>query len=93
MRIDQFVYVRCIWTIVNIQCACAPSHVQLFCEPVDCSPSGSSVHVIFLVRILEWVATSSHRILPTQGSNPHLLHLVLWQTDSLPLHHLRSNTQ
>ena len=26
-------------------------------------------------------------IFPTQGSNPSLLHLLLWQADSLPLHH------
>ena len=31
------------------------------CNPVDCSPPGSSVHGISLVRILEWVATSSSR--------------------------------
>ena len=27
---------------------------------------------------------------PTQGSNPHLLHLLHWQVDSLPLRHLES---
>ena len=27
-------------------------------------------------------------ICPTQGSNPHLLRLLHWQTDSLPLSHL-----
>ena len=27
-----------------------------FCDPVDCSPSGSSVHGILQARILEWVA-------------------------------------
>ena len=27
-------------------------------------------------------------IFPTQGSNPHLLHLLHWQEDSLPLNHL-----
>ena len=27
-------------------------------------------------------------IFPTQGSNPHLLHLLHWQADSLPLYHL-----
>ena len=26
----------------------------------------------------------------TQGSNPSLLHLLHWQVDSLPLHHLGS---
>ena len=34
---------------------------QLFCEPMDCSPPGSSVHGIFQARILEWVATSFSR--------------------------------
>ena len=29
------------------------------CDPVDCSPSGSSVHGILLARILEWVAIPS----------------------------------
>ena len=26
------------------------------CDPMDCSPPGSSVHGIFLARVLEWVA-------------------------------------
>ena len=28
------------------------------CDPVDCSPPGSSVHGIFQARVLEWVAIS-----------------------------------
>ena len=44
------------------------------CYPMDCSPSGSSVHGIFQARILEWVAMPSSRgIFPTQGSNPCLM--------------------
>ena len=31
------------------------------CDPMDCSPPGSSVHGIFLARILEWVAMPSSR--------------------------------
>ena len=31
------------------------------CDPVDCTPPGSSVHEIFPERILEWVATTSSR--------------------------------
>ena len=31
------------------------------CDPMDRSPQGSSVHGIFQVRILEWVAISSSR--------------------------------
>ena len=30
------------------------------CNPMDCSPPGSSVHGIFQARILEWVAISFH---------------------------------
>ena len=39
-------------------------HAQLWltlCNPLDYSPSGSSVHGIFQARILEWVAISSSR--------------------------------
>ena len=32
------------------------------CDPVDCSPPGSSVRGIFQARILEWVAISSSRV-------------------------------
>ena len=31
------------------------------CDPVECSPSGSSVHGILQARILEWVAISYSR--------------------------------
>ena len=31
------------------------------CDPMDCSPSGFSVHGIFQARRLEWVAISSSR--------------------------------
>ena len=31
------------------------------CNPVDCSPPGSSIHGIFQARILEWVAISFSR--------------------------------
>ena len=37
------------------------SHAQFFCNPMDCSMPGSSVHGIFQARILEWVAISFSR--------------------------------
>ena len=37
------------------------SHVQHFCDAIDCSPPGSPVHGIPQARILEWVAVSSFR--------------------------------
>ena len=36
------------------------NHIWL-CNPMDCSPPGSSVHGILQSRILEWVATPSSR--------------------------------
>ena len=37
------------------------SRVQLFCDPIDYSPSGSSVHGVPQERILKWVAISFSR--------------------------------
>ena len=43
-------------------CACSVTQLCLaLCDPMDCSPPGSSVHGIFQVRILEWVAISYFR--------------------------------
>ena len=67
------------------------SHVQLFCNPVDCSPSDSSVQGISQARILKWVAISFSRDLSDPGMEPRLLCLLHWQVDSLPLGHLRSS--
>ena len=56
------------------------------CNPMDYSPPSSSVLGIFQARILEQVAISFSRgIFPTQELNPHLLHLLHWQMNSLPL--------
>ena len=59
------------------------------CNPMDCSPSGSSVHGIFQARILVWVAKG---VFLTQRSNPSLLCLLRWQAGSLPLSHLAALT-
>ena len=40
---------------------CMLNHVWLFCNPIDYSPPGSSVHGILQARILEWVAISFSR--------------------------------
>ena len=43
---------------------------QILCNPMDCSPLGSSVHGILQARILEWVAMD----LPAHELNPGFLH-------------------
>ena len=60
-------------------------HVQILCEPVDCSPPGSSC---------PWDSPGKNigvgcyfplqRIFPTQESNLHLRHWWHWQVGSLP---------
>ena len=51
------------------------------CDPMDCSPPGSSVHEIFLARILK-LPCLLQGIFPTQRLNPWLLHC---QAGPLPL--------
>ena len=55
------------------------------CDPMDCSPPGSSVHGILQARMLEWVAMT----LSTEYSQPRcwtcILCLLHWQSCSLPL--------
>ena len=53
------------WSMVGwiCRCVCVQS-LQLcltLCDPMDCSPPGSSVHGILQARILEWVAISFSR--------------------------------
>ena len=69
---------------------CCAQVCPSLCSSMDCSPPGSTV----------WdfpgknTGVGCHFLLQgiflTQGSNPHLLHLLHWQVDSLPLCHLGS---
>ena len=61
-------------------------HAKLFqscptpCDPMDCSPSGSSVHGILQARLLQWVSMPSMHSgdLPDPGIKPmSLLSLAL----------------
>ena len=40
------------------------------CDPLDCSPTGSSLHAILQARILEWVAIPFSRNLSNPGIEP-----------------------
>ena len=46
------------------------------CDPVDCSPPGSSDHEIFQTRILEWVVIPFPGHLPDPGIEPASLTLA-----------------
>ena len=78
-------------------CVCSLSHSIMFNSLYshgDCSPPGSSIHGIF--HQLE-IKMGCHFLLQviflTQGSNPHLLHLLHRQIGSLHQHHLGSPTE
>ena len=58
-------------------CVLSLQSCPTLCDPMDCSPPGSSVHGIFQGRILEWVSMPSSRysclgIKPASLSSPAL---------------------
>ena len=50
-----------ISTTLHVLCAKLLQSCPTLCDPMDCSPPGSSVHRILQARILEWVAMSFSR--------------------------------
>ena len=56
------------------------------CDPMDCSPPGSSVHEVLQARIREWVSHVLFQgIFPHPGIKPTSLRSLHWQVSSLPL--------
>ena len=77
-----------IWWIFYM-CMCAQL-LQLYptlCDPMDCSPPGSSVHGILQARTLEWAAISSSGDLHDPGFKPTSPVSPALQADSWPLSH------
>ena len=75
-------------TIINISPVHAKSlqSCQALCNPMNCSPPGSSVHRILQARRLEWGAIPFSRG-SSQPRNQTLISLCVlhWQAGSLPL--------
>ena len=74
-------------------CACSITLSCLcLCDPMDCSPPGSSVRGILQARMLEWVAIPFSRgpSPPRDWTHVSCVCLLHWQADSLPLSHPRS---
>ena len=65
-------------------CVCTDAQsCPALCDPMDCSPPGSSVHGIFQARILELVALSYSRGFLDPGTERTYLCLLHWQASSL----------
>ena len=69
------------------------SVVSTLCDPMDCSPPGSSIHGIFQATVLEWVAISFSRgssrpRYQTQVSHIVGRHFTLWATREVAAYRL-----
>ena len=61
------------------------------CDPMDCSPSGSSVHGILQARILEWVAVPSSRESSWPRDGTHVFYIsCIWRWLLCHWRHLKS---
>ena len=75
---------------IVITCVCAYSVYPTLCDPLDCSPPGSSVQGISQARILQSVAiSSSNGVFLIQGSHLHPLSSAL-QADCLPTEQIQT---
>ena len=79
----------CVYSFlpVSFLCVCSVTHSCLtLCDPLDCVTHQAPLSMEFSRRD---AGVGSNFLLqgifPTQGSNPHLLHLLHWQAGSLPL--------
>ena len=75
----------CVRVCVRV-CVCVCVRAQpclTLCDPMDCSLSGSSVHGVSHTGMS--CRFFLQGIFLTQGSNLHLLQLLRWPVDSLPL--------
>ena len=71
--------------MLDTWCVCLGAQsCPTICDPLDCSPAGSSVHVILQARILEWVAFPAPGDLPNPGTEPRLLCLLHYKVEPLP---------
>ena len=77
----------CVYVCVHA-CACTYSVMSNSCDPMDCSPPGSSLHGILQARILEWITMPFSRGSPDPGIEPVLLASPVLLADSL-LSHLK----
>ena len=69
----------CVFLLCMLSQSC-----QTLCDPLDCSPPGSSVHGIFQARVLEWSAITFSWPAQSLQSRPTLCDPHRRQATSLP---------
>ena len=77
-RVQQVCILQLCLYNLYVECMCAqlPQLCLTLCNPIDCSPPGSSIHGILQARILECVAMSSSR----GSSRPRDQTCILWNS-------------
>ena len=71
-RFRKETVLRILWEKISLSKE-SVSVTQLYptlCDPIDCSPPGSSVHGVLQRRVLEWVAMPSLGDHPDLGTEP-----------------------
>ena len=77
------------WEISLLECCEVVQSRLTLCDPMDCSPPGSSVHGAFQARMLEGLPFPTPGDLPDPGVEPmSLASPALAGEHSLPLRHL-----
>ena len=75
--LSEQMYGQIAMRILRSECVCARLlSCPTLCDPIDCSPPGSSVYAIFQARILEWIGISFPGDLPRPGIKPVSLALA-----------------
>ena len=71
---------HCVWGGVgcgeNVRACSATLSCPTLCDPIDCSPPGSSVYGIFQARTLEWITISFSRGSSRPGDQTHISGVV-----------------
>ena len=89
-RIQSLSLSAWMWSLANLGfifllahvCAQSLQSCPTLCDPVDCSPPGSSVQEVLQARILQWVAISSRPKDRPQGSciaGRFFTHWAIWE--------------
>ena len=61
----------CVYVLSTQSC-------PVLCNPMDCSPPGSSVHGILQARIVKWVAMSFSRRSSQPRDQTYVSYIVRW---------------
>ena len=76
LRTIHLQYIQAVSLCLGLFIGCVHAQSCLtHCDPMDCSPPGSSVQGIITARVLEWGAISYSRRSSQPRLNPCLLHL------------------